>query len=133
MSNILRLAILLACLLPAHAEEATVFGHGLVSCGKWTEARRTTTGQGLYIQWLAGFLSGLNIESKGPDVLNGQGFDALMAWVDNFCRANPLEPIATAGFALMKELRSKGRERARTQIRSDQGPRLPSPLSGGPF
>ena len=108
MGNILRLAILLACLLPAHAEEATVFGHGLDSCAKWTEARGTRSyRQGLYTQWLAGFLSGLNIESKGPDVLNGQGFDALMAWLDNYCGTNPLEPIASAAFALMKELRTR--------------------------
>jgi hypothetical protein len=108
MNNILRLAILLACLLPAHAEEATVFGHGLDSCEKWTEARGTRSyRRGLYTQWLAGFLSGLNVESKGPDALSGQGFDALMAWLDKYCGANPLEPIASAAFQLTKELRTR--------------------------
>src|SRR5260370_42514442 len=105
MNNILRLAILVACLLPAHAEEATVFGHGLDSCEKWTEARGTRSyRQGLYTQWLAGFLSGLDVESEGARALFQHGFDVWMAWLGNVCRAYPLGALNSAHLKLMHKL-----------------------------
>jgi hypothetical protein len=60
--------------------------------------------------WIDGYLSGFNVaKPSGPDVLashpNGH---ALNAWVDNYCRSKPLEPIITAVHVLIKELQSRG-------------------------
>ena len=41
------------------------------------------------------------------NALAGTDFDGLMGWIDNYCSANPLNPIATPAYALMQELRSR--------------------------
>src|SRR4030088_2782912 len=87
---------LAAASVPAAAETGDdggrlVIGQGANSCWAWTrshEAKAAT--QGLYTQWVAGFVSGLNWNTDDPDILTEMDFDGLMAWVDNYCKANPL-------------------------------------------
>src|SRR5712672_2531983 len=66
-------------------------GQGANSCWAWTrshEARAAT--QGLYTQWVAGFVSGVSWEADDPDILTRMDFDGLMAWMHDYCKANPL-------------------------------------------
>jgi hypothetical protein len=56
--------------------------------------------------WVTGYLSGLNMESS-PDFLRDRDADGLMAWIDNYCRRNPLHTITQAVHALRNELRSR--------------------------
>jgi hypothetical protein len=93
-------------------EAKMVFGQGINSCGAWTQARQTRPANaGLSAQWVAGFLSGMNVEAISPDALGGTDFDGLMGWVDNYCKSNPLETIINAALMLMKELRSRAQRR----------------------
>jgi hypothetical protein len=105
-------AVMLICVDGlALAQGRLVFGQGVsTSCGSWTQARQTRSPNiGLSAQWVAGYLSGLNAENTGPDPLAGTDFDGLMAWIDNYCRANPLQLVASAADQLMAELRSRAK------------------------
>src|SRR6201993_4136912 len=106
------LLLLLGTTLQALAQEDVskiIFGEGLGSCGTWTQARQEKSiKQGLSAQWVAGYVSGMNTESRGPDALSGTDFLGVMAWIDNYCGAHPRDGIGTAARALMTELRSRG-------------------------
>jgi hypothetical protein len=93
---------------PNNNEPRALFGEGTSSCGTWTVARqqRSVTA-GRAAQWVAGYLSGVNTTSDKPDVLSGLDFDAMVAFVDNYCSAHPLDPIAGAAIVLMMELRRR--------------------------
>ena len=83
------------------------------SCGAWTQGRQAKSFEGgLSAQWVAGCLSaGMNVGTAGaPNAFGGTDFDGLMAWIDNYCRSNPLDPIVAAADALMNELRSRARK-----------------------
>jgi hypothetical protein len=52
------------------------------------------------------------VEADHPaDVLVGTNFDGLMAWIDNYCRANPLDLVGTAALKLFDELKSRAQRR----------------------
>jgi hypothetical protein len=73
-------------------------GVGVVtSCGKWTELRRTR-GSGNWnfaANWALGFLSSAATFSD-YDILNGLDSDGVFGWLDNHCRAFPLESLPDA-------------------------------------
>jgi len=82
---------------PPASYQADVIGSGTISCGTWTAWRRS--GQAAHAeQWILGFLSGIGYEGVG-DPLNGVDANAVWAWMDNYCQANPLDAIVKAGAA----------------------------------
>jgi hypothetical protein len=92
--------------------ERTSRSEGANSCWAWTrshEAKAAT--QGLYTQWVAGFVSGLNWNTDDPDILTEMDFDGLMAWVDNYCKANPLAKVTTGAAMLVQELRARAQRK----------------------
>jgi hypothetical protein len=112
--NLIRLMLISAALavvcVPAAAESGgrVFIGQGSNSCGSWVSARETrSTPRGLNSQWALGFLSGVNVETTDPDILIGTDFDGLMAWIDNYCKANPLTPLVTAVMKLADELQTR--------------------------
>ena len=85
-----------------------VIGQGANSCWAWTrshEAKAAT--QGLYTQWVAGFVSGVSWEADDPDILTRMDFDGLMAWMHDYCKANPLAKVTTGAAMLVQELRAR--------------------------
>ena len=111
-----RLVMLVVIILTSASTEAaaqeegrSLIGAGTVnSCGQWTS--RPRSGGDILSQWVAGYLSGLNMKSDFDGVA-GTDFNGLMAWIDNYCRSHPLEPVATAAFRLMDELQSRAQRR----------------------
>jgi len=104
--------MLVAASLEASAQDRIIFGEAGTSCRTWTQARQTKSRKaGLSAQWVAGYLSGSNVEADHPDVLVGTDFDGLMAWIDNYCRANPLDLVGTAALKLFDELKSRAQRR----------------------
>ena len=102
-----------AARLEASAQDRIIFGEAGTSCRTWTQARQTRSRKaGLSAQWVAGYLSGSNVEADHPaDVLVGTDFDGLMAWIDNYCRANPFDLVGTAALKLFDELKSTRAQR----------------------
>jgi len=82
-------------------------GSGTGSCGSWTADRQpsgsgTAGGAGTFLkeQWVLGFLSGVGfVHERGDDPLRGMDVQGVLAWIDNYCRAHPIEPISTAAAA----------------------------------
>jgi hypothetical protein len=114
-SVLLAVAIMIAARLQTSAqvnEARMIFGQGMSSCGTWTQARqqRSVTA-GLSAQWVAGYLSGINMDPASPNALAATDFDGLMGWIDNYCISHPLEVIANAAYQLEMVLRSRAQGR----------------------
>ena len=91
-----------AASVPAAATETgndggrLVIGQGANSCWAWTRSHAAKAAtQGLYTQWVAGFVSGVSSEADEPDILTRMDFDGLMAWMHDYCKANPLAKVTT--------------------------------------
>jgi hypothetical protein len=61
--------------------------------------------------WVIGFLSGINLASDKPDALVGTDYHGAMAWLDNYCKANPLNTITEASVKLIDQLRANAAKR----------------------
>jgi|SRR6266487_4038328 hypothetical protein len=92
----------------APAWSVRIIGYGLESCGEWTYVRRTENATNLlYASWALGYLSGVNAANENftkKDLLERQDARGLLAWMDNYCRANPLDKIGKALGMLVNEL-----------------------------
>ena len=62
---LISLAILVAALLPASADEFEIMGLGMQTCGKFAELYRATPDlvENAFFAWAQGFMSGLNLAS----------------------------------------------------------------------
>ena len=95
----------------AEAGEYKILGPGNKSCGAWiAESKKQAL---LYYQnsgWVLGYISAFNtwgpLEKKPgvSHISKGTDVDGLFAWIDNWCRANPLDWISDASVALIKQL-----------------------------
>ncbi len=110
------LVIAIALLSGATAESMddsgtyNVLGAGTKSCGKWMEARKDDSWESLIlINWVWGFVTSYNryVHKGGVGVEGNIDNEGLMAWVDQYCRDNPLENVANASQALIYKLNSR--------------------------
>ena len=89
-----------------HAAAYRMLGFGAQSCGSWTSNREIlrmtpenqTSGTVAFhnMTWVLGFLSGIGFVGNGMDPLDGIDREAVGAWIDRYCRENPLKNIAEA-------------------------------------
>ena len=110
----------------ARDNDGQVWVQGDVSCGQYIEARaaraKPAYDEALVIRisapsWLAGFLTAYNLLSPDTyNILGNSDMQSALVWLDNFCRANPLEDFSTAASALVAELYPK-----RHRTRKDAG------------
>lgn len=85
---------------------------GAQSCGTWTASRTNPAANDLRDEilegWVMGFVTGHNFYNESASMTGyGVSPDALFAWVDNYCAANPLENIITAAAELVKALKAQ--------------------------
>jgi hypothetical protein len=96
----------------ASAQQYTILGAGTDSCGSWQQERRTRSIT-LYGSeaWVLGYVTRANYDgaSTGANANLTAGTDAegLYAWIDNYCRANPLKNFASAVEGLVETLRKR--------------------------
>ena len=100
------LAGALIALLGLNASAVTVMG--FVSCGTWVDYKEKNNKVGIIAaeRWLTGYLSGFSV-AQDIDVLVDADLKSLSLWMDNYCRANPLDSISDGGLALFLELAKK--------------------------
>jgi hypothetical protein len=56
-------------------------------------------------QWILGYLSGVAMDKSAVSEAIGQTDAAgIFAWIDNYCRQNPLDRIDTAASLLVLEM-----------------------------
>jgi hypothetical protein len=79
---------------------------GSRSCGLWVQYHQQQGGNPMGAdaeeQWLVGYLSGLAV-GLHQDFLQSDNA-SLFAWVDNYCKNNPLNYLDEAGIYLAQEL-----------------------------
>ena len=72
------------------------------SCGEWVAEANQFNMHGNKM-WLAGYLSGL-ASGTGKDALEGNDADSLFLWMDNYCKASPLDKVGSSANKLFREL-----------------------------
>ncbi len=77
-----------------------------LSCSTWTNTSKQSYESQAYSKWVFGFISGINLENPSGDFLQGRDADGLIAWIDNYCRSNPLNRITQAVVELVTVLRA---------------------------
>ena len=90
----------------AQQEGTVIIGAGSLSCGKWLEARNNPRMHDQFEQWVLGYMSGINWaawtkKQKQADLPDAE---AALAFIDQYCRNNPLDPIVAAAAALVQEI-----------------------------
>jgi len=103
-------ALLLAVLLISGTAWAqyTAFGAGQESCGFWTKTRNDPGAEKpgspatSFVQWTGGYLTAYSrwVEEEPGPVSDSDTYGAV-AWIDNYCRDNPLRNVARAAEALI--------------------------------
>jgi hypothetical protein len=83
---------------------STIMGVGVLSCSAWTTARHEG-GALEHGAWVLGFLCGIRTariswpSGEVVDHLLGTDRDGVLAWIDNYCQARPLEKVVAAAWA----------------------------------
>ena len=86
----------------ANAKEIMVFGAGSNSCGNWLKDGGSVTERA----WLQGYITSYNQWKLqvDDDVAKSTDASGMFAWMNNYCRSHPLDPIANAAAVLIVEL-----------------------------
>ena len=94
---------------PAQQAPYFVSGEGNTACGEYLEHRRQVNAEQdyVYATWLRGFTTGFNFATKGKQISGVSAPATLLAYLDKYCRDNPLGSIAGGAFSLARELGSK--------------------------
>ena len=108
--------------MPALGEGRTVIGAGTASCGDWTRVRLSEQRGSNNIRdlmqlhqtfaWVTGYLSGANEMSQGADFLierTRTSTAAIEGWLDNYCKAHPLDSMTIVAAALKTDLQTRSR------------------------
>jgi hypothetical protein len=108
----LALALATIASSPALAQSPMmVMGSGNISCGTWVDHRRHSAVLSLADEaWVQGFITAYNAY-VAPDGGVHASIDAggVSGWVDNHCRAYPLDTLAMAAQYLVEELKRRPR------------------------
>jgi hypothetical protein len=110
---LLGLLLSIAAMDGASAQGRSVYGFASFSCGQWQQLRTAKDVGSLQLEaYVAGYLSGYNMASTGPDFIAGSPNDkgvGFYAWIDNYCRSNPLDVLSQAMMGLKNELEARAR------------------------
>jgi hypothetical protein len=93
-------------------QDMMYLGAGVKSCGTWTQERRNSVTSGYYEQWVAGFLTAVNLtigQQLKIDLLERTDQKGIYAWIDNYCVAHPLNTIVEGADVLGAELITKAK------------------------
>ena len=80
------------------AAEPIIYGAGFKSCGTYLNAReQRDTDEMAFVDWLGGYLSGVNAISRGnTNILGTSDITGTIAWLDNYCREHASARFAAA-------------------------------------
>lgn len=104
--SILSAAVFIS-LLSTEASAYKTFGDR--SCGQWLSRSSNGFEETAVQGWLMGYMTGLATATTSIDLLASTDAPSVMAWVDNYCRANPLNKITDAGVKLGDVLLKRSR------------------------
>ena len=99
------LLLLLASTSTSYAQEAwTGNGIGMQGCGQYIENRRTPNQRydNEMAEWFYGFLTGRNYYSSSPQIKRSIEASTVLAYLDKYCRENPLASVGAGALELVK-------------------------------
>ena len=112
--------LLLTCVVyaaDAPTYTVAIAGVGTDKCSVWVSDPGATSASSQEtikrrIEWLFGFLSGVNLFGERSGHLKGgvDDPDGALKWIDNYCRAHPEDPVWAAAGALVLDLRNHPRQ-----------------------
>lgn len=76
------------------------------SCGEWIQQGASTIQGELNHTYLAGLMSGIAVGTIS-NFLAKTDTDSVFLWMDNYCRAHPLDKLIDGGIKLAGELSKK--------------------------
>lgn len=99
----------------AETKQVLVRGAGQENCAKWLRERANwlTGASQAYFNWTLGFIAAYNdfVHTQEPTNNSGVDFgldsDPLLAWLDQYCRAQPGDTIYAASNALITDLKKR--------------------------
>lgn len=94
----------------AQSSGQALAGAGTVSCGKYLAQKSELVIEHMTVSWVQGFLSGMNmaeyVTTQQPFVLLPDS-DSIAAYIEKYCRDNPLESPTGGAIQLYHDLRQK--------------------------
>lgn len=100
----------LASAADENGQYATLAATNESTCGTYLSARDEAhhgqfARQNMYKSWLMGFVTGYDFGAPETyDITPSMDLEAMMLWVENYCRRNPLATFAQAAGALITQL-----------------------------
>lgn len=102
--RVLTLLLMLCLASPVFGADANgaYLSQGVSSCGQYIDLRkgRNNTEQSLFLAarlWVGGWITAYNmLKPDTYDIRGTADLDSVMLWLENYCKANPLENLATA-------------------------------------
>ena len=107
MKRYIAVAVVLLMMSNAIAQrESEVGGAGTVSCGVYLQDRRTDNRIDIqYVQWFWGYVSAYNFFSQHAQISRTRiSGETILAYLDKYCRDNPLQFVVEGGDAMIAEL-----------------------------
>ena len=105
---ILVISIAVLCASQAHAQRVGgAYPPGTNTCGDYLEYRKDSSGDSRYADWAWGFLSAYNLFGTKPQVQGSVSRGTILAYLDKYCRDEPLSHVITGVSKLARELGEK--------------------------
>ena len=96
----------------AQSSDQALAGAGTISCGSYLAHESDPTARDMFVSWFQGFLSGMNmadhVTAKQPFVLLPDS-DSIIAYIDKYCRDNPLRSPSQGAMQLYSDLRKNAK------------------------
>lgn len=100
----LLMAVLMMTVVQVSHGEIMIYGEGLLSCGTWIEHREEESwGAVINGSWVRGYV--VAVQDQSFITLKKTDVPAMSAFVDKYCRENPLDSVLDASRALVDALR----------------------------
>ena len=111
MKLLLLVGLILVAVSPAAAQRvATITYHGPFKCGDYLEDRQRNEKSSLPVSWVYGYISAYNrfgvhaqVQASDPPTVS--------AYLEKYCRDNPLKDIAAGTNSMITELGGRGATR----------------------
>ncbi len=105
LAQMLIFAIFISLSVEATAQRAAnIKGVGNVGCGEYLQDRRNNQYGQVYAQWVQGFVSGYNFYGQHAQTSSIPDEPTVHAYLEKYCRDNPLENVARATMFLIADL-----------------------------
>jgi hypothetical protein len=90
----------------SQAQGVRVQGVGTFSCGQYLELRGAGSAaqNSVVASWVWGYMAGFNMEVRQPTTRDSPDEPSTLAFIDKYCRDNPLDSVLIATNTLIQQL-----------------------------